>query len=114
LGEVELKGLDVIGFFGDDRWKDCTDPDRLLQFYTSKIREETTREIILPLLVKGERGYRYDIILATRKTCGGNPWIQPMRELQEIMGGYKPEIVKKTLDILMKRQLSLNDTFRSN
>jgi hypothetical protein len=37
-----------------------------------------------------------------------------MKELQEIMGGYRPEIVKKTLDILMKRQLSLNDTFHSN
>ena len=25
------------------------------------------------------------------------------------MGGYRPEIVNKTLDILMKRQLSLTD-----
>jgi hypothetical protein len=76
-----------------------------------KIRRETTKKIVLPLPVKGEEGYRYDILLATRKTHGGSPWIQPVKELQEKMGGYRPEIVNKTLDILMKRQLSLTDTF---
>lgn len=98
-------------FFGDDRWKDCEEPDDFLNAYMSKITEETTRKIVLPLPVKGPRGYRYDIILATRMTRGGNPWIKPMEELQNMMGGYKPEIIEKTLDILMKRQLSLNNTY---
>lgn len=95
-------------FFGDDGWVDCEKSDDFLQYYGEKIRNETTRKIVLPLPVKGPRGYRYDIILATRITSGRNPWIKPMEELREIMGGYRPEIVKKTLDILMKRQLSLN------
>jgi len=98
-------------FFGDDRWKNCEEADDLLKCYVEKIRNETTRKIVLPLPVKGSGSYRYDIILATRRTSGGSPWIKPMKELQEIMGGYKPEITDKTLDILMKRQLSLNNTY---
>lgn len=96
-------------FFGDDRWKECQEADELLECYIEKIRNETTRKVVLPLPVKGSGSYRYDIILATRKTRGGNPWIRAMEELQGIMGGYRPEIVKKTLDILMKRQSSLNN-----
>jgi len=98
-------------FFGDDKWKDCEEADELLNCYIEKIRNETTRKIVLPLPVKGSRSYRYDIILATRVTRGGSPWIKPMEQLQEIMGGYRPGIVKQTLDILMKRQLSLNQVF---
>lgn len=96
-------------FFGDDRWKVCHSHEEFLNAYTNKIREETNRQIVLPLPVKGPRGYRYDIILATRRTRGGSPWIKPMKELQEKMGGYRPEVVKTALDIITKRQLSLND-----
>lgn len=96
-------------FFGDERWKYCEDPEALLIAYISKIREETTRKLVLPLPVKGPRGYRYDIILATRITSGGSPWIEPMKKLQEMMGGYRPEVVNRTLDIIMKRQVSLNE-----
>lgn len=95
-------------FFGDDRWKDCEEADDLLECYMNKIRNETTRKIVLPLPVKGSGSYRYDIVLATRITRGRNPWIKPMEELQEIMGGYRPEIVKRTLDILTHRQETLN------
>ena len=98
-------------FFGNDRWKDCKEPEDLLHYYMDKISEETTRKVVLPLPVKGPRGYRYDIILATRKTRGRSPWIKPMEHLQNIMGGYKPIIVERTLDLLMKRQLSLNNSF---
>lgn len=98
-------------FFGDEEWEDFEDPEDPLAYYTCKIAKETTRKVVLPLPVKGPGGYRYDIILATRRTRGGNPWIKPMKELQSIMGGYRPEIVKRTLDILMKRQLSLNNSY---
>ena len=103
------KTLETLNrFFGDDRWKDCREASDLLECYMDKIRNETTRKIVLPLPVKGSGSYRYDIILATRKTKGGSPWIKPMEELKEIMGGYRPEIVRKTLDILMHRQETLN------
>jgi hypothetical protein len=95
-------------FYGDSRWTDYGDPDSLLFCYMDKIRKETTRKVVLALPVQGPRGYRYDIILATRLTRGGSPWVKSMQELKEIMGGYKPEIVEKTLDILMKRQQTLN------
>jgi len=104
------KTLETLNrFFGDDGWKDCKKADDLLKCYMDKIRNETTRKIVLPLPVKGSGSYRYDIILATRRTKGGNPWIKSMEKLQEIMGGYRPEIVKRTLDILMHRQETLND-----
>lgn len=96
-------------FFGDERWKECREPDDFLRSYVDKIVKTTSREIALPLPVVGPRGYRYDIILATRRTSGGSPWIKPMEQLQNVMGGYKPEIVKQTLDFLMKRQLTLNN-----
>jgi len=98
-------------FFGDDRWEACKKPDDFLHSYISKIEKETNRKIVLPLPVKGPRGYRYDIILATRRTRGGSPWIKPMEELQKIMGGYRPAMIKIALDILMKRQLSLLDAY---
>lgn len=98
-------------FFGDGRWRKCKEPDHLLLAYMNKIREESSREIVLPLPVIGPRGYRYDVILATRRTRHGSPWIKPMEELKNKMGGYKPEIVKQTLDFLMKRQLTLNNVF---
>ena len=90
---------------------DCEKPDDFLNYYCNKIKTETTRKIVLRLPVKGPGGYRYDIILATRVTRGRNPWIKPMEDLREIMGGYRPKIVKNTLDILMKRQLSLSNSF---
>jgi three-Cys-motif partner protein len=95
-------------FFGDKRWNECKDADTLLQCYMSKIQCETTRKVVLALPVHGTGSYRYDIILATRITKGGNPWIKSMEEMRAIMGGYRPEIVKKTLDILMNRQQTLN------
>jgi len=98
-------------FFGDDGWRDCKEQDDFLERYIDKIRRETTREVVLPLPVKGEKSFRYDIILATRKTQGGNPWMVPMEQLRRRMGGYRPKIVEKTLDILTKRQLSLTDSF---
>jgi len=98
-------------FFGDDRWKGCEEPDDFLEAYMSKIVEKTTRKIVLPLPVKGPKSYRYDIILATRMTKGGSPWMSPMVELQNKMGGYRPDIISLTLDLLMKRQLSLTNAF---
>jgi three-Cys-motif partner protein len=98
-------------FFGDGRWKNCEEAGDLLNCYVDKIRNETTRKIVLPLPVRGSGSYRYDIILATRETRGGSPWVKSMKELKEIMGGYRPDIVEKTLDILMKRQLSLTNSF---
>jgi three-Cys-motif partner protein len=99
-------------FFGDTRWVECKDADSLLQCYMDKIQCETTRKIVLALPVHGTGSYRYDIILATRMTKGGNPWIRSMEEIGEIMGGYRPDIVEKTLDILMKRQTCLTNSFQ--
>jgi three-Cys-motif partner protein len=96
-------------FFGDERWKDAGEADDLLYFYMHKIRTETSRKIVIPLPVIGEKSFRYDIILATRRTRGGSPWIKAMQELQERMGGYKPALIRSILDVLMHRQSSFND-----
>lgn len=98
-------------FFGDDGWKPLRGPDALLQHYMNKIREETTRKVVLSLPVKGPGGFRYDVILATRRTRGGNPWIEPMRSLRDRMERYRFELVEAALNILTGRQLALNSIF---
>jgi three-Cys-motif partner protein len=100
-------------FFGDTRWVECKDADSLLECYMYKIHCETTRKIVLALPVHGTGSYRYDIILATLETKGGNPWIRSMEEMRDIMGGYRPDIVEKTLDILMNRQRTLNGLWQA-
>lgn len=95
-------------FFGDDGWKKHDSPDSLLHYYIEKIRYMTSRDIVLSFPVKGPRGFRYDILLATRRTRGGSPWIMPMIELQEKVEKYRFRTVELILDILKGRVVPLD------
>jgi three-Cys-motif partner protein len=96
-------------FFGDDQWKKAGQADDLLYLYMSKIRAETSRKIVIPLPVFGDKSYHYDIILATRLTRGGSPWIKSMEDIRERMGDYRPKMLRGILDLLMHRQSSFDD-----
>ena len=89
--------------------ENCKEADDLLNCYIQKIRTETSRNLVVQLPVIGDKSFRYSIILATRRTRGGSPWIKPMQELQEKMGGYKPAMIRSILDILKHRQSSFPD-----
>ena len=99
-------------FYGDDRWKYSRGFDDLLDLYIKKIKEETNRKRVLSLPVKGPRAYRYDLILATRETRGGNPWLKPMEDLSETLNGFSSDFNKKALDILTGRRKTLDDYFK--
>lgn len=101
-------------FYGDDRWQDLSGPDELLESYKEKLREDTNRKQVISLPVRGPGSYRYDLILATRRTRGGNPWIRPMEDLSESMSQYGPDFVKMALDILTGRRTTLDSFFRTN
>jgi three-Cys-motif partner protein len=101
-------------FFGDERWKYAEESNDLLNLYVQKIRTETSRKLVISLPVIGKGSYRYDIILATRVTRGGSPWIKSMQDLEARMGGYKPALIRGILDYLMCRQSSVADFFNKN
>jgi len=101
--------LGICNFFGDDKWQYSGEADDLLDCYIEKIRTETSRKLVISLPVIGKGSHRYDIILATRVTRGGSPWIKAMKKLQENMGSYKPKLIRNILDYLMHRQSSVDD-----
>jgi three-Cys-motif partner protein len=108
LGDVKR----LNQFYGDDRWRNLDGADELLIGYMEKIREETTRKRVVPLPVKGPGSYRYDLILATRKTKGDNPWLKPMEALAETMNGFTPDFIQKALNILTGGQRILDSYFK--
>jgi len=105
----DKKRLDL--FFGDNRWSQAESVDDLLRIYMEKIKKDTNRQRVLSLPVKGPRSYRYDIILATKETRGGNPWLKPMETLSETLTDFTSELNKKALDILTGRSKTLDDYF---
>jgi len=104
----------LSSFYDDDRWLGLSGPDELLEGYKEKIRGDTNRKLVISLPVRGPGSYRYDLILATRITRGGNPWIRPMEDLSESMSRYGPDFVKVALDILTGRRTTLDSFFRTN
>lgn len=99
-------------FYGDERWIDLSTPEELLEGYILKIKEESDRQEVVPLPVKGPGSFRYDLILATRRTKGRNPWLDAMRRLREDIQGYSGDLVKDALDILTGRIIPLEKWFK--
>lgn len=95
-------------FFGGNEWKKLAYPDDFLSLYAEKIQLNTNRKIVLSFPVKGPRGFRYDVLLATRYTRGGSPWIKPMIDLRENVEKYRFKMVERILDILKGRIATLN------
>jgi three-Cys-motif partner protein len=95
------------GFYGDDRWRNCENPEELISAYMSKLNER--RGIVLPIYVQGPRGYRYYIIYATKKTRMGSPWVKGVLYLKNRIEGCNYKWVKGILNILTGRQLTFED-----
>jgi len=104
--EVNLNRL-----YGDERWKKCSSEKEVLDLYIKKIKENSDREQIVILPVKGQGGYKYDLILATRKTLAENPWLEPMRTIGELFKKYGSNYVKMALELATERQANLKEFF---
>lgn len=94
-------------FYGDEKWKACTSASSLLDTYIARIRDSSDKKEVVHLLVPGIPQYSYDLIIATRKTTGGNPWLQPMKRLSHLFEQYGADYVKNALDRATNRTKSL-------
>jgi len=83
-----------------------------LNGYIDKIRSETNREIVIPLIVRGPKSYHYDLIIATKKTGANNPWMNPIREMQTRFTRLEPKIVEIIIDVLKGRKKTLTEYFQ--
>ena len=111
LENPSLEPRSLIDLYGDDRWKRYQTREDCLKGYINKIREETNREVVIPLYVKGPKSYHYDLIVATRKTGANNPWMTPMREVQARFKKLEPKIIDTIIDVLKGRKKTISDYF---
>jgi len=94
-------------FYGDDRWKTCTSPEDLVAAYVNKLKER--RGIVLPIYVKGPRGFQYYVIYATRITSMGSPWVKGVTYLKQKVEGCDYRWVEGILNVLTGRQLTISE-----
>jgi len=93
-------------FYGDDRWKSCKSPENLVIAYANKLKER--RDIVIPIYVKGPRGFRYYVIYGTRATRSGSPWVKGVTYLKQRVEGCNYRWVEGILNVLTGRQLTIS------
>jgi len=94
-------------FYGDDRWKTCKSPEDLVVAYVNKVGER--RGIVVPIYVKGPRGFQYYVLYATITTSTGSPWVKGVTYLKQRVEGCDYRWVKGILNVLTGRQLTISD-----
>ncbi len=104
-GSCEEEKL-ITEFYGDDSWRNASGSNDLLDIYIDKI-QSIPRRIALSIKVKITRSIYYDIILATRKTRGNNPYLRPVRNLKKKIEETKLEEFDKILDVITGRRATL-------
>lgn len=87
-------------FYGDDSWKTAKSGDDFLRCYEDKLREY--RDIVINIRIKEKRrgGFYYHLIFATRKTKGGNPWLQAVDLIKNRIENHTGDAVKYAFDVL--------------
>ena len=87
-------------FYGDDSWKTAKSGDDFLRCYEDKLREY--RDIVINIRIKEKRrgGFYYHLIFATRKTKGGNPWLQAVDLIKNRIENHTGDAVKYGFDVL--------------
>jgi hypothetical protein len=87
------------------------DPDRITpeefkEKYIEQI-ERTGKEAIKTIEAKSKQ-YSYDIIIATRKTRGKNPWLRFVEELRKKLD-IKDETLKAIIEQLLGKQMTFDN-----
>jgi len=101
----------LMALYGDDRWVNYQSRDDCLEGFIQKIKSETNREIVIPLIVRGPNNYQYDLLVATKRTAGGSPWMNPMREIQQKFHKLESKIAQTVIDVLKGRKKTLSDFY---
>jgi hypothetical protein len=99
----------LMNFYGDESWKLYDSQADCLNGFIQKIQSETNRDIVIPLHVRGIPGYSYDLLVATKETRGGSPWMQPILDLQDTYRKLEPKIVQTVVDVIHGRKKTLFD-----
>ena len=86
-------------FYGTDAWEKAN-RDTLCAVYELNLRSR--RGITIPIKIKGD-SYDYDVVLATRVTRGGSPWLNAVYTAKEKVERFTGKAVEIALDILTGR-----------
>jgi three-Cys-motif partner protein len=109
LGNKDEKVMNnVKEFIGEDTVPDDIDAQKLMKLYIEKIKS-MGKEATIDILVEAKH-LKYNIIVAARKTSGGNPWLKPIEEIKpklKISDTDLENILKVTFGI--QRELPLED-----
>jgi hypothetical protein len=99
------KGKETLeNFLGSNIDPDRITPEVFKEKYIEQI-ERTGKEVIKTIEAKSKQ-YSYDIIIATRKTRGENPWLRFVEDLRKKLE-IKDEILKAIIEQLLGKQRTL-------
>jgi three-Cys-motif partner protein len=77
-------GILIDNFFGTHDWSEieCGTgiAERLYGLYLNRLKEHRSEVVEFPIMMIG--GAQYRILVATRKTSTGSPWLQPVLDLR--------------------------------
>jgi three-Cys-motif partner protein len=93
-------------FFGDESWNVCSHAEDLFKLYLEKIKRY--KEMVIPIEVKGPKGFHYHVIVAVRKTGGEQPWIQVIEKAKEQIERASHEDAEIFLQIFSGKQKTLD------
>jgi three-Cys-motif partner protein len=93
-------------YFGSDAWKACSNDNELLGLYVQNVKRY--REVVIPIRVQGPEAFYYYIIVAVRKTGGGQGWIEAIMRAKKSIEQATSDDAKRFLDVYMKRQATMD------
>ena len=93
-------------FFGSDSWKACHNDDELLSLYVENLKQH--REVVIPIKVQSPEAFHYYIIIAVRKTAGGQGWIEAIHRAKANIEEANSDDAKRFLDVYTGRQATMN------
>lgn len=96
-------------FFGDESWKACSHAEDLFELYLKKVKKY--KEVVIPIEVKGPKGFHYHVIVAVRRTKGSQPWIQVIEKAKQQIEKASHEDAEKFLQIFSGKQKTLDMPF---
>lgn len=103
-------GKRLDSFFGDTSWRNVPEDSSaewLYDFYLNRLEKHKSEVVEFRISMKG--GGQYRILIATRKTRGGSPWLDPVRELRDRLDGITDETLTKLVDVYKGKQRPLTD-----
>jgi hypothetical protein len=104
----------LTDYFGTEEWKsidiDSTSSnDDFLNLYLNRIQKHR-QEIVVTRVSQDGGGYQYRIILATKRTRGGNPWLSAVRDVKDRVERTSLKELERYISVIKGDQTRL-DTF---